>query len=147
MKMEQAVEQKLPTSTFGKSVLRMTTRTARSFATSDVSDWVELLPQHHELDEPIDRLLVGVFPQLMPEMIRYYEDLGPSLVELHPPATLRAIDERLSVFLVALSAALGADPQLRNLSLAAPQVLLRLLVVPQVDQATSLRDLSRRRCA
>lgn len=128
MKMEQNLEQKLPTCSFGKSVLRMTTRTARSLATSDVADWVESLPQHHELDEPIDRLLVGVFPQLSPAMIHYYDDRGPSCVELHPPATLREIDQRLSGFLVALSATLGADPQLRNLSLAAPEVLLQLMV-------------------
>ncbi len=130
MKLEQNLEQKLPTSSFGRCILRRTTRTASSFPTSDVSDWVELLPQHHQWDEPIDRLLVGVFPQLLPAMIRYYEDRGPTLAELHPPATLKAIDQRLSTFLIALSTLLEADSHLRNLSLARPEDLL-LLMVPQ----------------
>lgn len=121
-----AMQQDSLTGSFVISVLRRTVATLEALPNTDVSDWLEGLPQHHERDEPIDRLLVGVFPELNSAMVRHYTDDGPCLFEICG-TDLVAIDMQLAGFIHAVAGMMAKDPQMRNLSLSAPQVLLRLL--------------------
>lgn len=121
-----AMEQDRFTGSFVISVLRRTVATLEALPNTDVTDWLVLLPRHHERDEPIDRLLVGVFPELTSAMVRHYADDGPCLFEIRG-TDLSKIDRQLAGFILAVAGMMDKDPQMRNLSLSAPQVLLRLL--------------------
>lgn len=118
------MHQETTTGSFVISALPRTVATLEGQPELDVSDWLDRLPQHHERDEPIDRLLVAALPHFGIVMVRHYALDGPSLLEKIGRRLVTRIDRLLAEHVVIVAGKLSEDASLRNLSLSAPQELL-----------------------
>lgn len=109
--------------------------------------FLDELPISHQYESRIERLLVGVMPDLRPQMIAHYENGGPSLRELWPTAQLDQVDRALAALVPALGA-LYEEALRREQAQGVPlyesaEQLLREVAAAVGAQAN--RDLPRRR--
>ncbi len=93
--------------------------------------------------EPIDWLIAVFCPAHVPNILAYYEDRGPRLIDvLQSPAKLRRLDVALAGLVEGLAAALAASPLPAAAALEAVLGVLRLNPRPRLRGASPQTGLS-----